>query len=279
MLACLKKISSRPQTTSVLVLQVAVGMYLISSGVVGGLLSVVNQIDPHHVGFEAYMGVQIMLGILLLAGLFIRVASIALLGMFGALLVENGISSFDQIMILGVGLALFFKGGTKYSLDHRLFGNTRISHMLSEKLDRFAQDRVFLQFIGVAFGANLIWLGLVEKLFSPDMFAAVLENFQISPPGMTPELVVFGAGIVELMIGGLYMLRIRMRLTSSLMFFVLIFTVVTFQESVIAHIMMFAISAIFIINSNDPVTVIPMNTLSPYIRRAKNILLLRMYAD
>ncbi len=260
-------------------LRIAIGIYLISSGVAGGLLSVVTQIDPYHVGFEVYVTVQIMLGTLLLPGLFVRVTSIALLGLFGVLLIENGMSSFDQVMLLGIGLALFFKGSTKYSLDYRLFGNTHIFQALSEKLDRFGQDRIFLQSIGIAFGANLIWLGLVEKIFSPDMFAAVLENFQISTPGMNPELAVFGAGIVELIIGGLYMFRIRMRLTSSLMFCVLIFTLVTFQESVVAHIMMFTISVIFVINSNDPITVIQVNTISQYVRRAKNILLLRMYAD
>ena len=279
MLTCLKKISSKPQTISVLMLRMAVGIYLVSSGVAGGLLSVVTQMDPNHIGFETYVTVQMIMGTLLLSGLFVRATSIALLVMFGALLIENGISSFDQMMVLGIGLALFFKDSTKYSLDHKLFRNTRVSRVFCKKFDRLGQNRIFLQLIGIAFGANLLWLGLVEKLFSPDMFATVLENFQISTSGISPELAVFGAGVIELMIGVMYMCRIRMRLTSFLMFGILIFTVVTFQENVIAHIMMFVISAIFVIQSNDPITVIPVNVISQYIKQAKNILLLRMYAD
>jgi len=255
------------------------GIYLVSSGTLGGLLSIVEPMDSNDVNFKAYMAIQIVIGTLLITGLFTRIGAMILFGVVVSTFAVYGLNALDQVMIFGTSLALFFKEDSKYSLDYLLFRTMRISRSIRNKLVRFNPDRLFLSSIRIAFGANLVWLGLTEKILAPDMFAAVMENFHLSPMGMEPEMAVFGAGFIELAIGMLYLLGVRMRIVSSLMLGVLIFTVVTFHESVLAHIIMFVISAVFVINGKDPITVVKMSKVMPILKQIKNILLLRMYPD
>ena len=266
-------------SSSILLIRVAVGVYLVSSGILGGIVSIVDAMDPSDANFGAYAAVQIVIGALLIAGLFTRIGAIALCGLFVSTFVVYGLNALDQVMIFGTALALFFKGGSRYSLDCILFGNASVPNYVQNKLVMFNTDRLVLPSIRMAFGANLIWLGFTEKILAPDMFAAVMENFHVSPAGVDTYLAVFGAGFIELAIGMLYLLGIRMRVVSFLMFGILIFTVLTFHESALAHIIMFGISATFAINGKDPITLVKMSKMAPILKQAKNILLLRMYAD
>ena len=261
---------------TLLILRVAAGIYLISSGILGGLLSIVDPMDFHDANFDAYVSIQIAAGMLLTTGLFTRLGSIMLLGVFASTFAVHGLEAMDQIMVLGIGLALIFKGGSKYSIDRIVFGERYFLKSLAQKLE---VKRLFLPEIRIAFGVNLIWLGLIEKILVPDMFAAVMEKFHIAPVGVEPELAVFGAGLIELAIGLMYLLGIRMRIVSALMFGILIFTVVAFQESVLAHIIMFTVSVIFMINGKDSIIAISVDKVILLLRQTKNVLFLRMYSD
>ena len=272
-----KSSSSSPNYTNytLLILRLVTGTYLVSSGLMGGMLSIVDPMDISDVNFEIYSSLQIAAGTMLLSGLFTRVGSMLMLGLFASTFAIHGLEALDQIMLLGVGIALILKGGgSKYSLDRIMFGNWNLGKSLIKKIDT---ERLFLLAIGIAFGANLIWLGLMEKILVPDMFAAVMEKFGMTPIGVDPQLAVFGAGIIEIAIGMMYLLRMRMRIVSAMMFGILVFTVVTFQESILAHIVMFGISAIFLVNGKDSIIGIDARKVTPVSRQIKNVLLLRMY--
>ena len=271
--------SSKRVNTSVLLIRMAVGTYLISSGIMGGLLSIVESMNSADVNFEAYMAIQIVIGTLLVTGLFTRIGAVTLLGIFASTFVVYGINALDQVMMLGICLALLVKGGSKYSLDCLLFGKTSAPKIIQKKFAMIDANKLFLSSIRMAFGANLIWLGLTEKMLAPDMFVAVMENFHLSPVGVESEMAAYGAGLIELAIGAFYLLGMRMRIVSSLMFGILIFTVVMFHESIVAHLIMFAISALFVINGKDPITIFGISKMAVTVRQIKNILLLRMYPD
>jgi len=273
--------SSNYANLTLLLVRIAIGVYLISSTIAGGLLNIVAPMDSFDVNFETFMIVQGIVGVLMLTGLFTRIAAIALIGLFALTFTAYDLNAMDQIMLLGIGCALFFKGGLRYSLDCLFFGRIQISRTICKKLSmQCVGSKLFLPSIRIAFGANLIWLGLVEKILVPDMFAAVLEKYHLLPIGVNTELAVFGAGFIELTVGILYLLGIRMRMVSVIMFGILIFTVITFHESVLAHIAMFAISVVFVINGKDSLMVIKTDDpMIQILRKIKNILLLRMYAD
>ena len=273
--------SGRASHLSVLVMRMAVGTYLISSGLLGGLLSIVEPMSPMDPNFTAYVAVQMVIGTLLAAGLFTRIAAVVLIGLFASALAVQGMAAaLDQVMLLGVGLALLFAGGSAYSLDSLLSKKVSLPNAVRKMLALADHDGLFLPSLRMAFGANLIWLGLTEKMLAPEMFIAVLENFGMLPPvGVDPITASFGAGFVEIVIGAFYLLGIRMRVVSALMFGILIFTVVTFGESAIAHVVMFAIAATFVIRGRDPLTIVEPARISPIVRRIRNVVLLRMYAD
>ena len=273
--------SGRAQHLSVLVMRMAIGTYLISSGLLGGLLSIVEPMSPTDPNFTAYVTAQVAVGTLLVIGLLTRIAAVALIGLFASALAVQGMAAaLDQVMLLGVGLGLLFVGGSAYSLDSLLSKKIRLSNdVLRRRLSIMDADGLFLHSLRMAFGANLIWLGLTEKMLAPEMFIAVLENFDMSPVGVDPVMASFGAGFIELAIGAFYLLGIRMKVVSALMFGILIFTVVTFGESAMAHIVMFAIAATFVIRGRDPLTIVGMARISPVARRIRNVVLLRMYAD
>ena len=272
--------SNRARSLSVLVVQMAIGTYLISSGLLGGLLSIVESMGPTDPNFMAYVVVQIAVGILLTAGLFTRVAAVVLIGLFASSFAVQGMAAaLDQIMLLGVGLALVFMGGSRYSLDHLMSKKMSVPSVVLRGLARLDSHGLFLPSLRMAFGANLIWLGLTEKMLAPELFVAVMEKFGLSPVGVDSVTASFGAGFIEIAIGVFYLLGIRMRVVSAAMFGILIFTVVTFGESPIAHIVMFAIAATFVIRGRDPLTVVELARISPIARKIKNVMLFRMYAD
>ncbi len=272
--------SGRAQHLSVLIMRMAVGTYLISSGLLGGLLSIVEPMSPADPNFTAYVAAQIVIGTLLAAGLFTRIAAVALIGLLASALAVQGMAAaLDQVMLLGVGLGMLFVGGSKYSLDGLLSKKIQLPSALRKTFAFVDADGLFLPSLRMAFGANLIWLGLTEKMLAPEMFMAVLERFGMTPVGVDPIMASFGAGFIEIAIGAFYLLGIRMRVVSALMFGILIFTVVTFGESAVAHIVMFAIAATFVIRGSDPLTIVGTARISPVARTIRNVVLLRMYAD
>ncbi|MDH5431876.1 MAG: hypothetical protein OEW78_08370 [Nitrosopumilus sp.] len=252
----------------------AVGIYLVSSAFVGGFLSIMDPMDYGHTYFEILTALQASVGIMLVFGLFVRIGSAMLICIFAFSFVEYGLNALDQIMLLGVSFALLLRTSSKYSVDNLLLKRKNIS-----STQKFDINRMFLPAIGITFGANLVWLGLVEKLLAPNMFATVLKEYGLSPVGMSVDMAVFGAGLVEIVIGLFYMFGIRMRMVSAIMLGVLVSTVVVFQENMIAHIVMFAIVVMFVINNKDPITGIKMEKILPIIRKMKNVMLLRMYAN
>ncbi len=279
MLNRFKQVLSEYEHLSVLLLRIAVGTYLISSGILGGLMSIVESMDLTDANFEVYITIQIIVGILFITGLSTKVGAIVLITIFISTFTVYGLNALDQIMVLGIALSLFFKGGMKYSLDAILPAKINVPAYVENKLIKFNIAVLFLPSIRIAFGANLIWLGFTEKILAPDLFAAVMEKYNLVPYGTNVELAVFGTGFLELVIGMIYLLNIQMRKMSIAMFGILIFTVVTFHESILAHIMMFAISTIFVINGKDSLIIFKINMWIKIIRKIKKILLLRMYAD
>jgi uncharacterized membrane protein YphA (DoxX/SURF4 family) len=261
-------------------MRMAIGTYLVSSGLLGGLLSIVEPMSPADPNLAAFAAMQVTAGVLLASGLLTRIAAVALMVLFASSLAVQGMAAaLDQIMLLGVGIALLFTGGSAYSLDRMMSERMSLPKTARRMLALADRDGLFLPSLRIAFGANLIWLGLTEKMLAPEMFMAVMEKFGMSPVGVDPTTAAFGAGFIELAIGAFYLLGIRMRVVSVAMFGILIFTVVTFGESAIAHVVMFAIAATFAIRGRDPLTVVEPARMSSVARRIRNVVLLRMYAD
>ena len=107
-------------------MRIAIGIYLISSGIMGGgVLGVVSPFDSDTmtatvIPFEIYAAIQISLGILLITGLFVRISSVLVIGLVVSAFTVYGLNALDQIMVLGVSIALLLKGNSKYSLDNLL---------------------------------------------------------------------------------------------------------------------------------------------------------------
>lgn len=266
---------SNAVVVSRILIQVSTGIYVLYSVISGGLLNGVELMDSTYPGFEFLMAIQAIAGIMLVSGLFVRFGAFMLIGLFAFSLVENGLNGLDQIMLLGIGIAILAKGGLTYFPVKSICPKIRISIPVKKTIS----DDMFLMSIRIAFGINLIWLGFLEKIFVPDLFASVLEKYHMLPTGIDVKISVFGAGFVEIAIGIFYLLGLRQRLVSATMLCVLVFTVISFQESILAHMIMFTIPAMFVIIGSDPFTIFERSKVSSILKKVKNIVLLRMYAD
>ena len=101
---------SNAVVVSRILIQVSTGIYVLYSVISGGLLNGVELMDSTYPGFEFLMAIQAIAGIMLVSGLFVRFGAFMLIGLFAFSLVENGLNGLDQIMLLGIGIAILAKG-------------------------------------------------------------------------------------------------------------------------------------------------------------------------
>jgi len=235
-------------------LRAAAGVFLIGSGIVGGLLSNEQQfVDQDIVPFLTY--IQIGAGMMLLAGFLVKVAAIMLLGLFSSTFFVYGVYGIDQFMILGISVVIFFEGGVIHAIDKYMLSKSAKAKIAGEKLLRLKPASMPL--LRVTLGMTLIWLGLTEKLLAPDLFIAVIEKYQVPIIGDL-ELFVFLTGIIEILIGIHYLLGIFIRLISGLFLIILTITLLIFGENVISHILLFTLAVVFIIRGAGPWRVDPV---------------------
>ena len=238
------------------ILRLSAGVFLIFSGIFGevGILSTDQHfIDQDTMIFLNY--IQMGIGIMFLVGLIVRVAALGLLALFLSTFLAYGMHGIDQFMLLGISLVMFFEGCGIHSIDKYVAIKSTKLKKVGERLLKVKPWSMLL--LRITLGITLIWLGITEKILAPDLFIAVIENYQL-PYIMNIELFVFAAGMIEILIGAFYLLGIFNRSISVLFFGILIMTTLTFGENIIAHIFLFAVALCFIIRGGGPLRAEPI---------------------
>ena len=235
-------------------LRLSVGLPLVGAGFAGYLFTPSLPVEARLL--------QVAIGFLLLFGLATRlVAAIGLLVYLGLLvtdatllLASEYIAGFLGIMIVGAGqpsadMLLRRLVVTEETLASRARGLPSPAELFA----RLGIDELpVAPLLRVFVGANFLYLGVTQKWLNPASGVAVVKKYnltQVVP--VTPELWVFGAGLVEAGVGVAFLLGLFTRGSAAVGFLMLTTTLFGLPDDpVLAHITLFGLlSALLVVGA------------------------------
>ena len=251
-------------------LRLSVGLPLVGAGFSGYLFTPV-------VAAEARL-LQVGIGFLLLFGLGTRlVAGVGLFAYAGALLsagtpmllASEYIAGFLAILIIGPGqpsadMLLRRIVVTNGTLLSRFRGVDTPGEVLARVgLTREVAPVALRLFLGF----NFLYLGVAQKWLEPGSALAVVEKYElVSVVPVSPELWVFGAGLVEAAVGIAFISGTFTRGAAAAGFVVLTTTLFGLPDDpVLAHITLFGLSSALMITGSGRFSL--DSTLVPLLRR------------
>ena len=189
-------------------------------------------------------------GLLLALGLFTRPAAWASLALFVLAVAVRPFEYFDDapvgvaavlnyLDVVGITLFLALAGRGSMSLD-RLLGRQRTSEGTAGRARATGLLRLFL-------GATLLLLGL-QKFLHPELPMGVVQNYgdAIYEPfeqllGVSEELYVFGAALVEFSVGLVLLMGVFTRLVMLVLAGMFTATLFVFEGEIFGHLPLFGI--------------------------------------
>ncbi len=196
-----------------------------------------------------------LVGVLFLLGLWVRPAAGLLIGLYCLAIVALPFELFDgesvpPVAILNyldvVGIALFVGmiGRGALSLDRIFFLRPRAS------ATRWSNAVGLLR---ISLGLTLALLG-VQKFLMPELPMGVVQNYQdqIYEPiaritGMSPEIYVFAASVIELTVGLLLLIGVFTRLWTLVVAGLFLTTAMIFRSELIGHLPLFGLAIVLLI--------------------------------
>jgi uncharacterized membrane protein YphA (DoxX/SURF4 family) len=206
---------------------------------------------------------QVALGFLLLFGLATRLVAVVGLGAYlvglalqfpTLLLASEYVPGFLAIAALGPG---------QPSADMLLRRITMTDGTVLSRFRDATTPRTLLETVGlnheiaptilrVGLGANFAYLGVTQKWLQPGQGLAVVEQYNLAGlVPVSPELWVFGVGLVELGVGLLLVAGCFTRGTAAVGF--VIFTTTLFglpNDPVLAHVTLFGLSSALLVTGS-----------------------------
>jgi len=233
-------------------LRLAVGLPLVGAGFAGYLFSPAVAVPARLL--------QVTLGFLLLFGLATRlVAAVGLLVYLGALtrafptllLSSEYVAGFLGILLVGPG---------QPSADMLLRRLVVTDGTIASRARGLATPRDALARLGlgpeqapvairVFLGLNFVYLGIAEKWLQPERAAAVVEKYGLTAVvPVSPELWVFGAGLVEAVVGLLLLAGAFTRGIAAVGFLLLTTTLFGLPDDpVLAHVTLFGLTSALLV--------------------------------
>ncbi|MFB6201504.1 MAG: DoxX family protein [Halorhabdus sp.] len=235
-------------------LRLSIGLPLVGAGFAGYLFTPSLPIEARLF--------QVGIGFLLLFGLATRlVAAVGLVVYLGLLatdttllLASEYIAGFLGIMIVGAGQPsadmllrrLVVSDGTIASRARGVPSPAEL--FASVGIDGWPVAPLLRLFVG----ANFLYLGVTQKWLNPASGLAVVEKYDLTAVvPVTPELWVFGAGLVEAAVGVAFVLGLFTRGSAAIGFLMLTTTLFGLPDDpVLAHITLFGLlSALLVVGA------------------------------
>lgn len=185
-----------------------------------------------------------VLGVFMILGLYSRIAGLTSLALFAIAFFREGSYMFTYVNYMTEFLVLILIGGHKYTVadtKHVWWKITKTLNYLAVKYGEFA----FL-ILRVGFGTSLIYAAVYAKILHNQLSIAVVNEFDlISVFGFPAEFIVFGAGIIEILLGIFFILGIEIRFTAIVLNIFLTLSLFYFGEAVWPHIILIGIPIAF----------------------------------
>lgn len=239
-------------------LRLSVGLPLVGAGFAGYYFT-------PSVAADARL-LQVGLGFLLLFGLASRAAAVVGLGAYlwglavhgeALLLASEYVAGFLGIVVLGSGQPSADGLLRRLAVtDGTLVSRVRPYHDLPGRVvARLGLTReVAPVVLRVALGLNFAYLGVTQKWLQPDAALAVVEKYDLTAVlPVIPELWVFGAGLVEALVGLLLVLGLFSRGAAVAAFLLLTTTLFGLPDDpVLAHVTLFGLSSAVMVTGSGP---------------------------
>ena len=238
-------------------LRISVGLPLVGAGFAGYYFSPAAPMEARLL--------QVSIGFLLLFGLATRaVATVGLVAYVvglavdpRALLANEFVGGFLTIVLVGAGRPSADDVLQRVAAtDGTAYGRVDPVNRLAVRFqDLVAPYRSYLPtLLRVSLGLNFVYLGLVQKLLSPQSALAVVEKYHLTAVvPVPPELWVVGAGLTEMAVGVVILLGLFTRGFSLVAF--LLFTTTLFglpDDPVLAHLSLYGLVSVLLITGSGP---------------------------
>lgn len=238
-------------------LRISIGLPLVGAGFAGYYFSPSVPIEMRLL--------QVSIGFLLLFGLATRaVAAVGLVAYLAGLAADPHILLANEFV--GGFLAIVLVGAGRPSADNVLqrvaaadrtmYGRIDPVHRIARWFQNLvAPYKAYLPtLLRASLGFNFVYLGLVQKLVSPQSAVAVVEKYNLTAVvPVPPELWVVGAGLTEMAVGVALLLGLFTRGFSLLAF--LLFTTTLFglpDDPVLAHLSLYGLVSVLLITGSGP---------------------------
>jgi uncharacterized membrane protein YphA (DoxX/SURF4 family) len=183
--------------TGPLALRIALGVALLAAAAEGWLF-VPSLVLDHDPAGSALRTVEVLCGVLILAGLFTRYGALILAVLGVVAMVPFSIESIlEQAHILGIAVFLFIAGAGRVSLDERRDAHRSLEHQKA--------PAAAINLLRIAMGFGITYGALTEKLLNPALAQALLDQSPflnvLRSLGMSDPVFIWLAGLTELAIG------------------------------------------------------------------------------
>lgn len=251
-------------------LRLSVGLPLVGAGFSGYLFTPV-------VAAEARL-LQVGIGFLLLFGLGTRLVAVGGLLAYAGALISAGIPLLLASEYVAGFLAILIIGPGQPSADMLLRRIVVTDGTLLSRFRGVDTPGDILARVGITRGAapvalrvflgfNFFYLGIVQKWLQPGSALAVVEKYDlVSVVPVSPELWVFGAGLVEAAVGVAFITGTFTRAAAAAGFVVLTTTLFGLPDDpVLAHVTLFGLSSALLITGSGRFSL--DSTIVPALRR------------
>lgn len=184
------------------------------------------------------------IGILMLLGIYTRIAGLIGLGFFAVAVVHHGAYMITYLNYLAELFVLILVGGHRLAIKDRHLTWNKAGRLIERLADKHG-ELAFL-FLRVGFGVSLIYSAVYAKILHNQLALAVVHDFDlVSIFGFNPEFIVFGAGIIEILLGVFFILGLEIRFTAVVINIFLTLSLLYFGESVWPHVILIGIPIAF----------------------------------
>lgn len=196
--------------------------------------------------------ILMILGAMIVVGLFTRVCALLLMAVFVALFVQHGWYMLTYANYLGEMMVVLVIGNATFALD-RLHHDSYPHHI--HKVVRWFESHAFL-ILRVSFGISLIYAAVFAKLLHAELALQTVYLYHLTNIfPFEPQFIVLGAFCIELLLGVFFIFGIEVRFASLFLLFWLTLSLLYFKESVWPHIVIAGVGIAIFMQGYDRYTI------------------------
>jgi len=232
------------------VARITAGLAFLACGYYGALFGPELPLESLFYGFAPAVQVLLfVIGTLILVGKWVRAAALVALALFAVAVYQHGFYMLTYTNYLGEIIVLLLIGAHRVALEGK--PEAPVPQNIIQHIGTTLRPYSFF-LLRVAFGVSLLYASVYAKFLHNTLALNVAAlpwaghtTSLASVFGFTPEFLVLGAGIVEIVIGLFFLLGIEIRFTALFLEFWLALSLIYFGEIVWPHLILIGIPIAF----------------------------------